>query len=273
MERFFGTDREKKPGTAERKVFAEKRSSVHTVEKSRRQSQKTKKSREKSRPGLQKKEKTDMSRKGFLSSGAPERQHWRSGNMLYPVPAVMVSCADRSGRANIITIAWTGTICSDPAMVYISVRPQRYSYDMIRDTGEFVINLTTEELIRAADFCGVRSGKDLDKFRECGLTPLASRFVKAPSIAESPVNIECRVKQVIPLGTHDMFLAEVLGVSVDSRYIDRTGKFCLEHARLAAYSHGAYYTLGSLVGSFGFSVRKSKKRKTGNREIRRNEKK
>lgn len=195
-------------------------------------------------------------------SGRPsERLHWRPGNMLYPVPAVMVSCADRGGRPNIITIAWTGTICSDPAMVYISVRPGRYSYDILKNSGEFVINLTTAELAGAADFCGVRSGRDVDKFRECGLTPLPSKHVRAPSILESPVNLECRVREVIPLGTHDMFLAEVLGVTVDSRYIDSSGRFCLEKAGLLAYSHGAYYEIGSFVGKFGFSVRRARKKK------------
>ncbi len=200
-------------------------------------------------------------RTGGQKSRSQERLHWRSGNMLYPVPAVMVSCADRGGRANIITIAWTGTICSDPAMVYISVRPGRYSYDLLKDSGEFVINLTTASLAEAADFCGVRSGRDVDKFRECSLTPLPSKHIKAPSIAESPVNIECRVKEMIPLGTHHMFLADVLGVTVDNRFIDESGRFCLENAGLLAYSHGAYFELGRFVGKFGFSVRKSGKKK------------
>ena len=199
---------------------------------------------------------------GERNSRPPERFHWRSGNMLYPVPAVMVSCADRNGRSNIITIAWTGTICSDPAMVYISVRPERFSYDLLKESGEFVINLTTAGLAEAADFCGVRSGRDMDKFRECGLTPLPSKYIKAPSIAESPVNIECRVKEIIPLGTHHMFLADVLGVTVDSRFIDESGRFCLEKAGLLAYSHGAYFELGRFAGKFGFSVRRDKKKKT-----------
>ena len=193
----------------------------------------------------------------------PERQYWRAGNMLYPVPAVMVTCADRDHRPNIITIAWTGTVCSDPAMVYISVRPERYSYEIIKQSGEFVINLTTSELAEKADFCGVRSGRDLDKFAECGLKPLPSKYVSVPSIAESPLNIECRVKQVIPLGTHDLFLAEVLGVTVDSRYLDAGGRFRLENAGPVAYSHGAYYELGKFIGKFGFSVRRTK-RTSGN---------
>lgn len=178
--------------------------------------------------------------------------------MLYPVPAVMVSCTDAKHRPNIITIAWTGTVCSDPAMVYISVRPERYSYNLIKETGEFVINLTTAELADKADFCGVRSGRELDKFRECGLTPLPSRYVSAPSIAESPLNIECKVKQIIPLGTHDLFLAEVLGVTVDGRYLDESGRFRLENAKPVAYSHGSYYELGRFLGKFGFSVRRRK---------------
>ena len=191
-------------------------------------------------------------------AGRPERLHWRAGNMLYPVPVAMVSCADRNARPNIITVAWTGTVCSDPAMVSVSVRPERYSYDILRDTGEFVINLTTAELAGAADFCGVRSGRDCDKFRECCLTPVSSQYVAAPSIAESPVSIECRVRQIIPLGTHDLFLADVLGVTADSRYLDQNGRFCLEKAGPVAYSHGEYFELGHRIGKFGFSVRGGK---------------
>ena len=212
-------------------------------------------------PGRARRGPDSIKKETIRTAVKPERLHWRSGNMLYPVPAVMVTCTDQSGAANIITIAWTGTVCSDPAMVYISVRPERHSYQMIKAAGEFVINLTSEALAGAADFCGVRSGRDCDKFRECNLTPLPSVYVAAPSIAESPVNIECRVKQVIPLGTHDMFLAEVLGVSVDARLIDQAGRLCLERANPVAYSHGEYFALGKFIGKFGFSVSRRKTRK------------
>ena len=149
-----------------------------------------------------------------------EREYWKAGNMLYPVPAVMISCQRPGERPNIITVAWTGTICSDPAMVSISVRKERYSYDIIRETGEFVINLTTNDLTFATDFCGVKSGKDVDKFKEMNLTPSKSKTISAPGISESPVSLECKVKQVLELGSHDMFLAEVTAVSVDPKYMD-----------------------------------------------------
>lgn len=197
--------------------------------------------------------------KKSLSDRVPERQYWRSGNMLYPLPAVMVSCMDEEHRPNIITIAWTGTICSDPAMVSISVRPERYSYDLIKNSGEFVINLTTADLAAVTDFCGVRSGRDLDKFSECGLTAIPSKHVSVPAIAECPVNIECRVRQIIPLGSHDLFLADVLGIAVDSQYLDEAGRLCLEKTRPLAYSHGEYYEIGKMIGKFGFSVRKGQK--------------
>lgn len=187
-----------------------------------------------------------------------EREFWKPGNMLYPVPAVMVSCGRPGERPNILTIAWAGTICSDPAMVSISVRKERYSYDIIRETGEFVINLTTKDLTRAADYCGVKSGRDVDKYEVLHLTPLKSGTVAAPGIAESPVCIECRVKQVLELGSHDMFLAEVTAVSVDSRYMDASGKFRLNDLGLTAYSHGEYFELGKKLGKFGYSVRKKK---------------
>ena len=186
------------------------------------------------------------------------KQNFKPGNMLAPVPAVMVSCARQGEKPNIITIGWTGTVCSDPPMVSISVRPERYSYAIIRETGEFVINLTTEKLARAADFCGVRSGREIDKFMEMHLTPQKSETVKAPGIAESPVNIECRVTERIPLGSHDLFLAKVTGVLVDENLIDDSGKFCLNDADLIAYSHGEYFALGKSLGRFGFSVRKKK---------------
>lgn len=176
--------------------------------------------------------------------------------MLYPVPAVMVSCARPSERPNIITVAWTGTVCSNPAMVSISVRPRRYSYNIIRETGEFVINLTTQKLVRATDYCGVRSGRDVDKFREMHLTAGKADKVAAPLIEESPVNIECQVKEVMELGTHHMFLAEVVAVDIDDRYLDTSGKFDLNKAGLIVYSHGEYLGLGEKLGSFGYSVKK-----------------
>ena len=179
--------------------------------------------------------------------------------MLYPIPAVMVSCARPQEKPNIITIAWAGTICSSPAMVSISVRPERYSYSILRETGEFVINLVTEDLVRAADYCGVKSGREVDKFQEMKLTPCPSEKLAAPGILESPVNIECKVTEIKPLGSHDLFLAEVLSVSVDEAYLDETGKFHLNDTRLVSYSHGEYFGLGKKLGSFGYSVRKKKK--------------
>jgi len=185
-----------------------------------------------------------------------EKEHWRGGNMLYPVPAVMVSCQRPGERPNIITVAWAGTVCSDPAMVSVSIRKERYSYDIIRESGSFVINLVSRDLTAAMDTCGVRSGRDMDKFKELHLTPQPSQHVEAPGIAECPVNLECRVTRVIPLGTHDMFLAEVVGVSVDRRYMDEKGTFHLNDAGLVAYSHGTYFELGEKIGTFGYSVRK-----------------
>lgn len=181
---------------------------------------------------------------------------FKPGNMLYPLPAVMVSVADRDGKSNIITVAWAGTVCTNPPMVSISVRPSRYSHHMIVETGEFVINLTTRELAHATDYCGVRSGRDVDKWREMNLTPAASDMVKAPCIAECPVNIECRVARVEKLGSHDMFLAEVAAVHVDDRYMDGRGTFHLEKADPMVYSHGVYYALGAALGKFGYSVQK-----------------
>ena len=189
------------------------------------------------------------------------KQSWKPGNMLNPVPAVMVSVADEAHRPNIITVAWAGTICTNPPMVSISVRPSRYSYDIIEKTGEFIINLTTENLARACDYCGVVSGRDVDKFAETRLTPQASRYVKAPGIEESPVNIECKVTEVKELGSHDMFLAKVVGVTIDNQYMDDRGKFNLNASGLTAYSHGEYFELGKKLGSFGYSVRKPAKKK------------
>lgn len=184
------------------------------------------------------------------------KQYWWGGNMLYPVPAVMISCGRPEEKPNIITVAWAGTVCSSPAMVSISVRKERYSYDILKETGEFVINLVTRDLTYATDFCGVRSGRDVDKFAQMHLTPLPSQHISAPGIAESPVNLECKVTQVIPLGSHDMFLAEVLGVTVDEKYMDENGKFHLNDAGLVAYSHGEYFELGEKLGKFGYSVAK-----------------
>lgn len=189
------------------------------------------------------------------------KQTWKPGNMVYPLPAVMVSAGDKAGNTNIITIAWTGTICTNPAMLYISVRPERYSYDMIRESGEFVVNLTTEALAKVTDYCGVRSGRDVDKWKETGLTPgKANELSYAPIIDECPVNIECKVTEVKELGSHHMFMAEVVSVQVDDKYLDETGKFCLNETGLLAYSHGEYLGLGEQIGTFGYSVKKKIKR-------------
>ena len=185
------------------------------------------------------------------------KQIWKPGNMLYPLPAVMVSCGDRQGHTNIITVAWTGTVCTNPAMVYISVRPGRYSYGLLRDSGEFVINLTTNKLLRAADWCGVRSGRDVDKWEAMHLTRgRASALAYAPLIQEAPVNIECRVTEIKKLGSHHMFLAKVEAVQADTAYLDDSGRFRLNDAGLVAYSHGEYLELGRKKGSFGYSVKK-----------------
>lgn len=187
------------------------------------------------------------------------KETWKPGNMLYPLPAVMVSVTDGQGNDNIITVAWTGTICTNPPMVYISVRPSRYSYEMLKKTGEFVINLTTEELAFATDYCGVRSGRDVDKFKEAHLTKEPAQFVKAPMIKESPVSIECRVTEVKELGSHYMFLAEVLAVHAQQEYIDKNNKFQLNKAKPIVYSHGEYLGTGKSLGTFGYSVKKRKK--------------
>lgn len=184
------------------------------------------------------------------------KQHWKPGNMIYPVPAVMVSVADKTGKDNIITVAWTGTICTNPPMAYISVRPERYSYHMIKETGEFVINLTTKDLTFALDYCGVRSGRDVDKFDFLGLTRQNASKVAAPMIGESPVNIECRVTQCLELGSHHMFLAEIAAVHASEAYLDEKGKFHLEYAEPVVYSHGAYCDLKQSLGTFGYSVKK-----------------
>ena len=186
------------------------------------------------------------------------REIWKPGNMLYPVPAVMVTVGDGE-KSNIITIAWAGTINSDPAMVSISVRKSRYSHEFLINKKEFVINLVTKKLAYAMDYCGVKSGRDVDKFKEMNLTKGKASKVNVPIIEESPVNIECKVKEVISLGSHDMFISEVVAVSVDKRYMNKDGRFNLEAANLIAYSHGKYYTLGENIGKFGYSVKKKKR--------------
>ena len=187
------------------------------------------------------------------------KEYWKPGNMLYPVPAVMVSCGREGEKPNIITVAWAGTICSDPAMVSISVRKERYSHDIIKETGEFVINLVNKRLVRATDYCGVKSGRDVDKFAACGLhSAPGSVLTDCPILEESPVNLECKVTQVIPLGSHDLFLAEVAACDVDESLLDENGKLCLEKAKLIVYSHGDYLALGRKLGTFGYSVRKKK---------------
>lgn len=189
------------------------------------------------------------------------KQTWKPGNMLYPLPAVMVSVADKEGKSNIITVAWTGTVCTNPPMVYISVRPERHSYHMIEETGEFVINLTTEDLAYATDYCGVKSGREVDKFKEMHLTPETAEMLEAPMIKESPVNIECKVVKKEELGSHHMFLAEVVSVHVDEKYLDEKNRFALEKTKLISYVHGEYYSLGKLLGNFGYSIRKPEKQK------------
>lgn len=184
------------------------------------------------------------------------KENWRPGNMLYPVPAVMVSCKRPGEKANIVTLAWAGTVCSDPAMLSISVRPERYSHDIIEETGEFVVNLVTTGLTRACDWCGVKSGRDYDKFKEMKLTEYQSEYMEVPAIEESPVNIYCKVKKQEKLGSHDMFIAEVIGVTVDDKYMDERGRFNLQAADLMAYSHGEYFALGKKLGTFGYSVKK-----------------
>lgn len=187
------------------------------------------------------------------------KQQWKPGTMIYPLPAVLVSCGRYPGVSNLFTVAWTGTICTNPAMLYISVRPERYSHGLISESMEFTINLTTESMARATDWSGVRSGLDYDKWAETGLTPQPGVMVACPSIAESPLSIECRVKQIMSLGSHDMFIADVLDILADDRFIDSsTGAFDLAASGLMAYCHGGYYSLGEKIGGFGFSVRKKK---------------
>ena len=184
------------------------------------------------------------------------KQHWKPGNMLNPVPAVMVSVTDKEGKSNIITVAWAGTVCTNPPMVSISVRPSRYSSQILEETGEFVINLTNESLVKACDYCGVVSGRDVDKFAKTGLTPIPMEHVHAMGIDESPVNMECKITEKRELGSHTMFIAEVVGVTVDDQYMDETGKFHINESGLVMYSHGEYFALGKKLGKFGYSVKK-----------------
>lgn len=185
---------------------------------------------------------------------------FKPGNMLYPLPAALVTVKDKKGRDNLLTIAWVGTVCTNPPMISISVRPQRHSYKALRETGEFVVNLTTHDMAKATDYCGVRSGKNEDKFKSCGLTKTESVKVKAVSLKESPVNIECKVRKVMELGSHHMFLADVVHVTVDDTFMDEKGTFHLEKARPIVYSHGTYFDIGNQIGSFGYSVCKKRRK-------------
>ena len=187
------------------------------------------------------------------------KQNWRPGTMIYPLPAIMVSCGSTPEEWNVFTASWVGTICSDPAMCYVSIRPERHSYDIVKRNMEFTLNLTTEKLARATDWCGVRSGRDYNKFEEMNIIPSKGVKVNAPFIEESPISIECRVKEIVKLGTHDMFIADVLNVIADERFIDtETGAFDMKKACLLVYAHGGYYTMGDLIGTFGWTVKKKK---------------
>lgn len=190
------------------------------------------------------------------------KELWKPGTMIYPVPVVLVTCGTKTGKQNIITVAWTGTINTNPPMCYISVRPERFSHDIIRDTQEYVINLTTKDLVVAVDWCGVRSGRDYDKFKEMNLTPVKASIVSAPLLEESPINIECIVKEIKPLGTHNMFISEVVAIHADRKYLDhQTGGFDLVKAQPICYLHGKYFLLGRQIGKFGFSVQKRKNKR------------
>ena len=188
------------------------------------------------------------------------KQFWKGSAMLAPVPAALVTCGNME-KPNILTIGWTGIVCTRPPMTYISVRPERFSHDIIMDSGEFVINLTTSAMVRETDFCGVKSGRDIDKFAACGFHAVPAVKVSAPLIEESPVSIECKVTESKLLGSHTMFLAEIVGIDADEKFIDSKGKLNLQQCGLAAYAHGEYFALGRKLGDFGFSVRKKKKRK------------
>lgn len=198
----------------------------------------------------------------FMQIDSEEQSHvsWKPGTLIYPLPAVLISCGNSPDNYNLLTISWVGTICTNPPMCYISVRPERHSYKIIKETGEFVINLTNEDMAFATDWCGVKSGKDFNKYDEMKLTPIKGEMVNAPIIKESPLCIECRVKEIIPLGSHDMFIAEVVNVQANTKFIDpETDTFDLAKAKLIAYSHGHYYKLGEEIGKFGWTVKKKKK--------------
>ena len=193
------------------------------------------------------------------------RQYWKPANLLNPIPAVMITCRDENGRDNVMTAAWAGTVCSDPVMVSVSIRKERYSHDIIEKSGEFVLCLTNRKLAKVTDYVGVRSGRDMDKFALEGDLHISrgkARFVNAPLINESPVCLECRVRQILELGSHDMFVAEVVSTDVDDAYLDENGRLDLKKADLIAYSHGEYYALGNLLGKFGYSVKKPRRKKT-----------
>lgn len=198
--------------------------------------------------------------RGLEVGAGTSRVSWKPGTMIYPLPAVLISCGSTAEEYNLLTISWVGTICSNPPMCYISVRPERHSYEIIKRTGEFVINLTNEDMAYATDWCGVKSGKDFNKFAEMKLTPAKSEFISAPIIREAPLSIECRVKEIVKLGSHDMFISDVVNVQADTKYIDpETDTFDLAKAKLIAYSHGHYYKLGEEIGKFGWTVQKKKK--------------
>lgn len=186
---------------------------------------------------------------------------FKPGNMLYPLPAVLATVRDKEGEDNIITVAWTGTVCTNPPMLYISVRPERHSYKALRESGEFVVNLTTEAMAKGTDFCGVRSGRDVDKFESTGFIKGEATKVNVPIIMDSPVNIECKVREEVPLGSHHMFLADVVHVTVDDKYMDENGTFHLDWSKPIVYSHGTYFSIGEALGTFGYSVRKKKRKK------------
>ncbi len=200
------------------------------------------------------------------------RKIWKAGTFIYPIPAVLISCGTMK-ESNIFTVAWTGIINTNPAMVYISVRPSRYSYNLIKNTKEFVINLTNKELSFATDWCGVRSGKDYDKFKEMKLHKEKGKFVKCPLIKESPVAVECKVKEIVELGSHHMFIAEVLSIDADEKYIDDKGSFDISKCNLIAYANGGYYPLGKKIGKFGYSVQKKRNGKKIKNKSRKNFKK
>lgn len=188
---------------------------------------------------------------------------WKGGALIAPIPPAMVSCMGADGKPNIITVGWTGILCTHPPKTYISVRPERHSYALIKESGEFVINLTSKSLTKAADFCGMRTGRKVDKFKMMGLTPEVSADIEgfsSPAIAEAPMSIYCKVTDVIPLGSHDMFMADIVGISLDDKLLDENGRLCIDRAELAAFAHGEYFELGKKIGNFGFSVVKKKKK-------------